>query len=184
MSRRILSAGLLAAAALVLVLEATVRQAETAATAFLAGTVFGLDTFTSSLQPVLYVTTATDPAPSWGDVWVGLMVTRECTVAWLLAPLLLLSAVMARGRRLTVGAVAIAAAVAAAALVAVNLLRLLIIVLATHRWGMGTGYRWSHDVYGSLVGVLGVGLALVLFLITATRLSHRGGIGAAARTQA
>lgn len=182
--RSLLSAGLLSAGALVVVLEAAVRQAETGATAFLAGTVFGLETFTSSIQPVLYITTATDPAPTWGEVWVGLMVTRECTVAWLLAPLLVLAAVMARGRRLTVGAVAIAAAVAAAALVAVNLVRLLIIVLATHYWGMGTGYRWSHDVYGSVVGVVGVGLALALFLITATRLSNRGGIGAAARAQA
>jgi exosortase/archaeosortase family protein len=85
---------------------------------------------------------------------------------------LLLGGVLVLGRRLTVHGVLIATAVTAAVLTVVNVLRLLVILVATHWWGLAGGYRWSHEVYGSLITVAGVCGGVALFLKLVVRYSH------------
>ena len=67
------------------------------------------------------------------------------------------------GRRLRLRRVAMAATATGVVLVTVNLVRLLLIVGSTNRWGMNA-FRWSHEVYGSLVSIAGVAVAIALFL--------------------
>lgn len=171
LARLLLSASLAGLAVLLITGERSVRQAESSVVGWIAAGLLRLATVHSRFLPVVFVTM---PAPPhYGTpYWVGMEVTPECTSAWLLAPLLGLAAVLAFGRRLTLRAVIIATAVTAGFLFAVNILRLTLILLAIHWWGYD-GYKWSHEVYGSLVTIIGTCVGLGLFVLLVVRLSRR-----------
>jgi exosortase/archaeosortase family protein len=147
-----------------------IRQAEAKATGALLSQITGFTSPVNQFKPVFYVPL---PRGTAGPAsWIGLSVTPECTVAWLLAPFLMLCAALILGPRLRPRSAVIAMSITAAALVLVNLVRLSVIGLATHFWGMKAGYRWSHDVYGSIIAIVGICLAVVLFVKLAARLSR------------
>lgn len=100
---------------------------------------------------------------------LGLTMTPECTSAFLLIPLVLVSAVLvglrpAIGRRV-LGSLALAAVV----LVVVNQVRIMTLAALVGWLGTDRGYYWGHTMIGSLVSVFGGAIALVLFVWLATR---------------
>jgi exosortase/archaeosortase family protein len=175
--RVVLAAGLIAFGIAVIVGERSVRHVESQVLGMLASGIFGVATSHASVHPVVFFHT-----PATGSVvatshatpgrWMGLEITPECTSAWLVAPLLFLAGLLVLGRRLTVHAVVVATAVTGGVLLAVNMVRLLMILLASHWWGLD-GYHWTHEVYGSLVTVFGVCAGLALFVTLVIRLSRR-----------
>lgn len=170
--RALVSVTLWSLAVMLIAGQSQVRRLEARVTGVVLRWVFGVDTLVSQLHPVVYVTT--EPADNFvSPFWIGLTVTQECTVAWLLAPLLILSGLFVFGRRFAVRAVALAVLLTAVALSVVNVVRLVVIVMSTHLWGLDVGYRWSHDIYGSLITVFGVLLAAVLFVKLVIRLTKR-----------
>lgn len=173
-ARGVVSAGLFAGAGLLVAAQARVRQAEASVAGAATRSMFGVDTMVNALRPVIHFPVRADG--STGSFWIGLTVSQECTVAWLLVPLLVLSGLFAFGRRFAIRAVVLAVFIAAVALSVVNVVRLVVIVMATHLWGLGTGYRWSHDIYGSLISIAGALLATVLFVKLVTRLTKRGNL--------
>ncbi len=99
----------------------------------------------------------------------GLRMTPECSSAFLLLPLLLVTAVMlyfrpANGKRLL-----FSLGIAALVVILVNQLRILTIVGLVHLYGTDEGYYWGHTLLGSMVSVLGGAVSLVLFVWLATR---------------
>lgn len=95
----------------------------------------------------------------------GLRVTAECTAAFLLGPLLILSGLILASGRFSVTRALSATVVAGTILVLANQGRIVLIAWATAKWGVEGGYQWSHTVGGSIVVGIGVTLALVAFMI-------------------
>lgn len=111
---------------------------------------------------------------------LGLNMTPECTSAFLVIPLIVVSAVLVALRpaisRRVVGSLALAALI----LIAVNQLRILTLAGLVAWLGTNNGYYWGHTLLGSLVSVFGGATALVLFVWLATRqpsTHRRGGSG-------
>ncbi len=98
----------------------------------------------------------------------GLLITPDCSVALLLAPLLLLGMALVLPVRLGLSRVIGALATAAALLVTGNLLRIGAIAVAVKVAGPGVGYEVGHLVIGSAISVLFIGASLILitFMIT------------------
>lgn len=174
--RGLMSLAFVVGAGLLIAVQWQIRHVEAEFSASVLQRLFRVDAVVNTERPVFYFETPT-PHSQVSTVWTGLSLTAECTVAWLIAPLLALCGLIVLGPRLRVRAVLVAVGLTAVALVAVNVLRVVVIALATHKWGVDVGYRWSHDVYGSMVTVVGVGVAILLFLRLATRFS-RGDLAA------
>ncbi|MDQ1392170.1 MAG: hypothetical protein QOF30_1147 [Acidimicrobiaceae bacterium] len=94
---------------------------------------------------------------------VGLQVTASCTAIFLMVPFLLLAAFMMLIPRVSATRLVVAAVVGAVVVFWLNQLRLLIIAWATHNWGIGPGFDWSHILAGSLVTTFSMLIALYLF---------------------
>ena len=101
-----------------------------------------------------------------GDL-IALQITVECTALLIGLPLTAVAAVIlaftrVRWSRLFGGLAAMWSIV-----FAVNMLRLVLIGWSTQTWGLDPGYKVSHVFVGSLVGVLGyvVGLVVMLLII-------------------
>jgi exosortase/archaeosortase family protein len=111
----------------------------------------------------------TSPVPSAATVWfaiktthIGLVITPECTIALLMVPFLVATAliVWSRGR---VGLPLTGLLVAVALLVAVNQLRLLGIVWFVQAMGFQNGFYWGHTLVGSMITILGLASSLAAF---------------------
>ncbi|WP_396287213.1 exosortase P [Amycolatopsis sp. PS_44_ISF1] len=101
----------------------------------------------------------------------GLRMTPECSSAFLLLPLLLVTAVMLHFRPGNAKRLFFSLGVSAVAVVLVNQLRILTIVGLVHAFGPDEGYYWGHTLLGSMVSVFGGAVSLVLFVWLATRRS-------------
>lgn len=98
---------------------------------------------------------------SWSRV---LEVSVMCSAAVLLVPVLVVGAVLALPRQIEPGRLLAALGVCAAAILATNTLRILVVALCMQRWGAGRGYVLAHDTLGTLISLVGVGVALLLFV--------------------
>lgn len=99
----------------------------------------------------------------------GLRVTAECTAAFIAGPFLLLAGAVVLGRRMQVSRVLTGTVLALGIVLLETASRLGLIAWTTFRFGIEDGYRWSHTVGGSLVSILGIIVALVVFLRVVTR---------------
>jgi exosortase/archaeosortase family protein len=159
---RILGAlALLATVVIALLNSASYRAAEALGAARLLGGV--VDGDISTVGDVYYVTTQ--------SFVQGFRVSPECTSLILIAPLLVLSAILlvfsrARAWRLGLGVVTMIALV-----FAINFFRLALIGFSSLTWGMSTGYPISHTFVGSVIGILGFvsGLAALLLISVGRR---------------
>ncbi|GAA3875840.1 exosortase P [Leifsonia kafniensis] len=106
----------------------------------------------------------------------GLRITPECTVAFLVGPLLILAGLILASGRFSLSRTLLATTLSAGVLVLANQARIVLIAWATAKWGVADGYQWSHTVGGSVVVGIGVALALTAFIIalTAGRRRSRG----------
>jgi exosortase/archaeosortase family protein len=103
------------------------------------------------------------------------VLTSECSVAYLLAALLIGAAPLMLLKKLSPGRTAIAIGVSAAILVLVNVARLTAIGATVSEWGRDPGLTIAHTYLGSLVTVVGTCGAGVAF--AAVLLVHRTGRG-------
>jgi len=102
---------------------------------------------------------------------VGYSLTPGCSVALLVAPLMLIVAALLFVRRLSLRRALTTAVVLVALLFTVNQCRFLVIAWSMREWGFRTGYERSHIFLGTIVSTIGVvvGLLLVLRQVTAQR---------------
>jgi exosortase/archaeosortase family protein len=100
---------------------------------------------------------------------LGLTMTPECTSAFLLVPLVVVSAVLVALRPAIARRVLGSLGLATVILVVVNQLRIMTLAGLVGWLGTDRGYYWGHTMIGSLVSVFGGAIALVLFVWLATR---------------
>lgn len=105
----------------------------------------------------------------------GLRITTECSVAYVVGPLLMLCGLLATLRRLPLRRIAVAAAAGVALIACVNLLRISMVAMAVTHSSTDRAMWWWHVVIGSIVSLLGVGLGLG----TTIRVAFGGGRRAA-----
>ncbi|ANF31647.1 hypothetical protein A0130_08160 [Leifsonia xyli] len=155
--RLLIAAALAAVVAGLIVFGYATRVAE----AWIASTVANLfmDGGASPLQDSIFFPSADGP------YHVALQVTEQCAVYVLLAPFLLLMAVMLGFTRVSWRRWAGATIVGAVFLVVVNMLRLVFIAFSTRTWGLHPGYELSHGVLGSAFGIIGFAVASVVALM-------------------
>lgn len=98
---------------------------------------------------------------------IGLQITAECTALILIAPLIVLAAVLlvvtpASWTRVGLGIAAMWVVITIA-----NEIRLALIGFLSSEWGIDVGYPLSHIYIGSVIGILGfVGGVAALLLVT------------------
>jgi len=167
LSRLLVSLALLGAGVGLLLVQPQIRAMESLIASWVAINVLDMTIVHQAGTAVMYLTL---PEQGATTSWIGLEITPECTVALLIAPLIILSAGLVLGRRLSIRALLIATLVTAVLFVVVNLIRLLVIAGATHLWGL-SAFRWTHEIYGSLISIVGVCLGIVVFLKLLNRLT-------------
>jgi exosortase/archaeosortase family protein len=105
-----------------------------------------------------------------GTTPFGLRMTPECSSAFLLLPLLVVTMAMVYFRPANAKRLFFSFGISALVVVLVNQVRILTIVGLVHGLGADEGYYWGHTLLGSLVSVFGGAVSLVLFVRLATRL--------------
>jgi exosortase/archaeosortase family protein len=99
----------------------------------------------------------------------GLRMTPECSSAFLLLPLLVVTMIMVYFRPANARRLFFSLGISAAVVVLVNQLRIFAIVGLVDRFGTDEGYYWGHTLLGSMVSVFGGAVSLVLFVWLSTR---------------
>jgi exosortase/archaeosortase family protein len=107
-----------------------------------------------------------------GDTPLGLRMTPECSSAFMLLPLFLVTAVILYFRPRNAKRLFFSLAISAIVVILVNQARMLAIVGLVNWLGVDEGYYWGHTLLGSMVSVLGGAIALVLFVWLSTRKSR------------
>jgi hypothetical protein len=95
----------------------------------------------------------------------GLVITPDCSIALLIAPLCGLGMVLIRPRRPHVRRAAKALAVASLVMVGADLVRIGSIAMTIRMDGIEAGYRVSNVMLGPLVSVVCIALSLVLLAL-------------------
>lgn len=98
----------------------------------------------------------------------GLLITPDCSAAFLLVPLFLLGIGLVLPIRLVLRQVLSALAIATAVLITGNLLRIGAIAAAMRIAGPGTGYQIGHLLIGSAISVIFISISLVLITVIIT----------------
>lgn len=104
---------------------------------------------------------------------VGFQVTAECTAVILLAPLLAVGAGLMLSTRVSWLRGVIGITASAVVMLLVNQVRLALIGWSTQQGGLEAGYEFGHRFAGSVVGIAGFALGLVV-LIAVTGFRRRG----------
>ncbi len=99
---------------------------------------------------------------------LGLLITPDCSAAFLLVPLFLLGMGLVLPVRLALRQVLSALALATAVLITGNLLRIGAIAVAMRIGGPATGYQVGHLVIGSAISVIFISISLILITIIIT----------------
>lgn len=154
--RRMLALVLAAMGALVAIASGKVRLVEAAASSWVTRLSTGTVT----------ATTRADHAFYWGvgtPQIMGLSVTMECTTAFLIGAMLVVSAMCLVGRRVSARTLVIGAAAVSLWSLAWNVGRLSLIAWATYRYGM-SGYHFTHTFVGSLISIGGTASGVAFFV--------------------
>ena len=104
---------------------------------------------------------------------IGLVITAECTALILIAPLVVLAAVLLVFTRASWARIFTGIALMWVIVTVVNEVRLALIGFASSVWGTDVGYPISHTYVGSVVGILGFVAGLAALLITAGTVRRR-----------
>lgn len=104
---------------------------------------------------------------------VGFQVTAECTAVILLAPLLAVGAGLMLSTRVSWLRGVIGITASAVVMLLVNQVRLALIGWSTQQGGLEAGYEFGHRFAGSVVGIAGFALGLIV-LIAVTGFRRRG----------
>lgn len=98
---------------------------------------------------------------------LGLQITAECTALILIAPLIVLAAVLLVFTRARAWRIAVGLVLMWVIITAVNEARLALIGFSSSTWGIDLGYTISHTYVGSVIGIFGFVAGLAALLITA-----------------
>src|SRR5690606_35399224 len=98
------------------------------------------------------------------DDWWFLRITAQCAIAFYLAPIVGLGALLVRVPRVRVWRALVATVAGVALLVALNQVRLLALGYAYSTWGMA-GFDWVHGPGGSILMLLGLAATLLTFFM-------------------
>ena len=154
---RVLAVGVLASISFVLIVfQYQIRHLEAAAAAHL----YNLVTPASAPRGAPVITFGPGTRGAF-----GLVITPDCSMALLIAPLCGLGMVLIRPRRPQVRRAARALAVAALVMVAGDLLRIGSIAMTIRTDGIEAGYRISNLMLGPLVSIACIALSLVLLAL-------------------
>jgi exosortase/archaeosortase family protein len=156
--RWLLAAALVAVATFTVLQEAAFRRWEAALGAWTTEAALGRETRLSSFEPVF----AFQKVPGDDTSWYALVVTHQCTALFFLVPIALIGAFAFASGRSSVPRLATGLLVVCAFLEAVNLLRILLLVLAVLHWGP-SAFSWVHDTLGSVLMLGAFTVALVAF---------------------
>jgi exosortase/archaeosortase family protein len=104
---------------------------------------------------------------------VGLEVTPECTAILLIAPLVMLAAVLVLVARAPVVRALLGVVGMVVIVTVINEIRLAVIGWSTQRWGIDPGYEISHTFVGSVIGIAGFAVGLAFLLVVALGHSKR-----------
>lgn len=99
----------------------------------------------------------------------GLQITPECSSALLIVPLALVAIGLLTRPQVRWQRVLLAFTVASLVLIASNQLRLGVIAWAVSKFGLQTGFQWSHVVVGSVISLVFAVCALALLFWIAAR---------------
>ncbi|GIH23268.1 hypothetical protein Aph01nite_15780 [Acrocarpospora phusangensis] len=103
----------------------------------------------------------------------GLQITPECTSAFLMVPLVIVTGLLIWLRRQGSFWPLLGLAVASLLLLATNQVRIVAVVLLIKGMGFSSGYYWGHTIVGSVISIFGIGLSLISYALLAIR-SGRG----------
>lgn len=163
LKRSPLALALVAAGAAVLVSADRIRGEEAAVASFFAGAVTEGGSAVDRLQATFFFALDTPLA-------AGLRVTPECSIAYIVGPVLIALGLLMLLTRLHVRAVLGAALFSLGFLAVTNAARMAFVAWAVYRFGRTTGYWWSHLVIGSAFSVVTIAVSLGL----AIRISFAG----------
>jgi exosortase/archaeosortase family protein len=96
---------------------------------------------------------------------LGLTVSLGCSSVFLLAPILMLTGILAAYSSKPLLRLGVAAAAAAAVFLAANLLRLVMIAALMDWWGIQAGFGWGHTLFGSILTLLGMAAASAVYYL-------------------
>lgn len=158
-----LALALMAAGTAVLVGADRVRGEEAAVASTLADAVTRGGSAVDRVQATFFFALDTPLA-------AGLRVTPECSIAYIVGPVLVALGLLMLLTRLHVKAVLCAALISLSFLAVTNAARMAFVAWAVYRFGRTTGYWWSHLVIGSAFSVVTIAASLAL----AIRISFAG----------
>ncbi|MEZ5138342.1 MAG: exosortase/archaeosortase family protein [Acidimicrobiales bacterium] len=153
--RLTMAVGLVALGAWLVVDAEAVRTVEATSSASVVGALTSSETYRAPGTSSFYWLMGTSEAR-------GLRITSECSVAYVLGPLLAMCGLLSLLRRLPARRMVAAAAAGAALIACVNLLRISMVAVAVTRFPSDQAMWWWHVVIGSLVSLAGVGVGLAL----------------------
>lgn len=153
--RTLLFIALFAMGAFAIVDAGFVRMTEAASSASVVGTLTSSDTYVRPHSSSFYWLMGTSDAR-------GLHITPECSVAYVVGPLLILCGLLSLLRRLPVRRMVGAAIAGVAVIASVNLLRISMVAVAVTHFPSDRAMWWWHVVVGSIVSLVGVGSGLAL----------------------
>lgn len=137
----------------------TSRSIEGGASAWVMNHLFGMDVQHTPGNPTIVVHSQ--------EPFI-LLISPECAVAYIVAPLLVVAALLTIARRFNPFRIALATAISTAVVVAVNQVRISAVGMAMANWG-SEGYGWMHTVGGSVMTLLGIAGALTLLWLLGVR---------------
>ncbi len=105
--------------------------------------------------------------PWTGGPIIGLKITEECTVAYLLGPMCLLVALLTVVTRSSLSRLAGGLFVGVGLLIVVNQIRVAIIAMSTQHWGL-EGYDITHKLVGTAISLIGFTIAALAMIVVAT----------------
>jgi exosortase/archaeosortase family protein len=100
---------------------------------------------------------------------LGLNVSLGCSSVFLLAPMLMLTGILAAYSSKPLHRLGVAATAAAAVFMAVNLLRLVMIAGLMVWWGVQAGFGWGHTLFGSILTLAGMAAASAVYYLVVSR---------------
>lgn len=113
---------------------------------------------------------------------LGLDVSLGCSSVFLLAPMLMLTGILAAYSAKPLFGLGVAAMAAAAVIVGVNLLRLVMIAALMVWWGVQTGFGWGHTLFGSILTLVGLTAASAVYYVIVAR-GNRPRVGRVRRSR-
>lgn len=95
----------------------------------------------------------------------AVVVTPECSSAIVTASVIGVAGLILAGSRVPVAQIVLASLAAVGLFLTLNIARLVLITYSSDKWGLDTGYHWSHLWAGTAITVFGGALTVMTFLV-------------------